>query len=137
VSPAPIRIEEAIPLLRERLFPGGELFVVYLFGSAARDQLRPDSDIDIAFLASFSPEPAEVFEVAQDLAIRLGRDVDLVDLRRASTVLQAQVVGNGRRLCTEDESAADTFEMLALSDYAWLEERRAAVVQAFVDRYRG
>jgi predicted nucleotidyltransferase len=124
-------------VLRERLFPQGGLEALYLFGSAVRGELGPASDLDLAFLASRSPRPSEVFDAAQDLAARLGRDVDLVDLRRASTVLQAQVVGNGQRLFTGDVAATQTFEMLALSDYAWLEERRASALRAFVGRYRG
>jgi predicted nucleotidyltransferase len=133
----PLELGQAVAFLRERLFPGGGLEAVYIFGSAARGELGPTSDLDLAFLAASSPASAEVFEAAQDLAIRVGRDVDLVDLRRASTVLQAQVVGNGRRLVTNDLVAAETFEMLALSDYAWLEERRASALQAFLERYRG
>ena len=131
------KAEEIAPFLRERLLPQGELQALYLFGSVARGESRRDSDIDLAFLASGSPAPYAVFEAAQDLALRLGHDVDLIDLRRASTVMCAQVVGNGRRLFTGNELAAENFEMLALSDYAWLEERRAEAIQSFLSPYRG
>ena len=50
---------------------------VYLFGSAARNELRPDSDIDIAVRGV----PASCFFAAASRAAdALGRPVDLVDL---------------------------------------------------------
>jgi uncharacterized protein len=50
---------------------------VYVFGSASKGQMRPDSDIDLAV----SGLPPEVFFRAMGIASRaLGRQVDLVDL---------------------------------------------------------
>ena len=39
----------------QRLY-GGRLRAVYLYGSAARDELRPDSDIDIAVILDQIPD---------------------------------------------------------------------------------
>lgn len=112
------------------------LQAVYLFGSEARGEDRPDSDVDLAFLARSSPDPVRTFEAAQDLAAAIGRDVDLVDLARSSTVLRVQVIERGRRILTRDPLAAARFEMYALSDYARLQEERAEPLAAFVNRYR-
>jgi len=79
----------------------------------------------------------EVFDAAQELSLALHRPVDLIDLAAASTVLRAQVVGTGRRIHTGDATAADTFEMYTLSDYAHLEYERREVVAAFRDRHGG
>ena len=50
---------------------------VYVFGSASKGKLRPDSDVDIAVAGL----PPEVFFRAMGIASRaLGRQVDLVDL---------------------------------------------------------
>jgi predicted nucleotidyltransferase len=50
---------------------------VYVFGSASKGQMRPDSDVDLAV----SGLPPEVFFRAMGIASRaLGRQVDLVDL---------------------------------------------------------
>ncbi len=52
-----------------------------LFGSAARGELRPDSDIDL--MVTFAAEAAwSLFDLAgmqRELAEILGRDVDLVE----------------------------------------------------------
>ena len=50
---------------------------VYLFGSAARGTLRPDSDIDLA--VSGLP-PALFFRAMAQAGDTLGRPLDLVDL---------------------------------------------------------
>ncbi len=50
---------------------------VYVFGSASKGEVRPDSDVDMAV----SGLPPEVFFRAMGIASRaLGRQVDLVDL---------------------------------------------------------
>ncbi len=50
---------------------------VYVFGSASKGKLRPDSDVDLAV----SGLPSEVFFPAMARASRaLGRPIDLVDL---------------------------------------------------------
>jgi len=130
---------ELVDLLRREL-PGSRndgLVAVYRFGSTSRGQERPESDVDLAFLATSTPDPVTVFDAAQALAAALGRDVDLVDLSTASTVMRAQVVGAGTRIHTGDARAVACFEMYALSDYARLEEERAEAAAAFESRYRG
>ncbi|MFM7296343.1 MAG: type VII toxin-antitoxin system MntA family adenylyltransferase antitoxin, partial [Planctomycetota bacterium] len=69
------------------LASGGRLLALYLFGSEAEGRSRPDSEIDLAFLSERALAPVIVFDVAQDLAAALHRDVDLVDLSKASTVV--------------------------------------------------
>jgi predicted nucleotidyltransferase len=50
---------------------------VYIFGSASKGTMRPDSDVDVAV----SGLPPEIFFRAMGKASRaLGRQVDLVDL---------------------------------------------------------
>jgi predicted nucleotidyltransferase len=104
--------------------------VVYLFGSAAAGQLRPDSDVDLAFLSRQSIPPEEVFQARLRLAEALGSDVDLVDLARATAVLRKEVLATGRVLLETDPQRRAEFEMYALSDYARLNEERAPVLDA-------
>ncbi len=101
-----------------------DLVAIYQFGSQVRGDATPDSDIDLAILAK-QPLPGErLFEFAQELAARLGRDVDLLDLKRASTVMRAQVIATGRVLDSTEDAARVEFEMYAYSDYARLNEER-------------
>ena len=118
------------PALTEYLrksVPG--LIALYRFDSQAKGTARPDSDVDLALLAR-APIPAmRRFELAQELAIQLHRDVDLVDLRSASTVMRMQVISTGTCLDAPDESARREFEMYAYSDYARLNEERRDILK--------
>jgi predicted nucleotidyltransferase len=55
----------------------------YVFGSFATGTSTPNSDVDVAVLGSEALPAAARWELAQTLAIALGRDVDLIDLRQA------------------------------------------------------
>lgn len=54
-----------------------------VFGSALRDDFRPDSDVD--FLVTFAPDASwsllDLDEMEEDLARLIGRKVDLVSRR--------------------------------------------------------
>ncbi len=60
-------------------FPDDNLSCANLFGSAARGELRPDSDIDIAMLFNVTP-PSTLASKREDI---IGRRVDLVVLNRS------------------------------------------------------
>ncbi|MGD8399345.1 MAG: nucleotidyltransferase domain-containing protein [Bacillota bacterium] len=121
-------IRQAVDLLREQL--AAEL--VYLFGSAARGELRPESDLDFAFWSERRFVDYEVFMVAQQLADQLRREVDLIDLRKASTVLKAQIVGYGRNIYAVHANRRINFEIVALKEYALLNEERQVVIDSFI-----
>ncbi len=105
------------------------LIALYRFGSAERGAVRPDSDIDLAILTQEALPELRRFELAQDLAIQLHRDVDLVDLRSASTVMRMQILSTGTCLASQDEQARREFEMYAYSDYARLNEERRDILK--------
>ena len=104
---------------------------VYLFGSRAGEFANSESDFDIAFLADSSPTPLELFELQQKIADRLSADVDLVDMRSASTVFRTQVLGNSVLLVDRNPRLRAEFEMFALSDYARLNEERRDILKDF------
>ena len=68
------------------------------------------------------------FELAQELAAQLHHDVDLVDLRSASTVMRMQVISTGECLFTVSDRLQGEFEDLGYSTYARLNEVRREVL---------
>ena len=110
------------------------LIALYRFGSQAKGTARPDSDIDLAVLAHNPIPNLRRFELAQELAVQLHCDVDLVDLRNASTVMRMQVLSTGTCLDTQNESVRREFEMYAYSDYARLNEERRELVKGITER---
>src|SRR5688572_13194007 len=99
-----------------------DLIALYRFGSQAKGRARPESDVDLAVLARHPIPALRRFELAQELAAQLHRDVDLVDLRSISTVMRMQVISTGECLASRDEAARREFEMYTYSDYARLNE---------------
>jgi predicted nucleotidyltransferase len=116
----------AVRLLRERV---GDPIVFYRFGSTTGSSARSDSDVDYAVLASRPLEAVERFDLQEDMARALGRSVDLVDLRRASTVMRMQVVSTGEAIAVTDLSARERFEIFVYASYARLNEERRAILE--------
>lgn len=121
-------LRAAVPIVTEAV---PELRAVYVFGSAVEGRLRPDSDFDLAILAAGQLDSERLFRLAQDLSRVLRREVDLVDLRAVPVVLQARIVGCGRRTAIlSGRSEADEFENQVLARYtAFVEERRPLVAE--------
>ena len=111
-----------------QLLPKAEL--IYLFGSHANGQVRQDSDYDLAVLLPEHLNNIERWELAQQLAGKFGKDVDLIDLRQASPVLRMQIIDQGR-LISGDKNTATAFEMQSFSMYGNLQENRAAIISDF------
>lgn len=101
--------------------------VIVLFGSRAEGAEAADSDLDLAVLMPGRIDPVRLWEAGEAIARRLGVDVDLIDLRAASTVMQFQVVTTGRRLLAEGDEA-DRYEMFILGEMTSLNEARAPLI---------
>lgn len=118
------QIELIIQYLLEKISP----YLIIGFGSAFGGNMLAESDIDLAFLSDQKHSPYEIFMITQGLADLLGRDVDLVDLDRASTVFQARVITTGKVLYSSDETRRMYFYMLTLKKYARLNEERRCIL---------
>lgn len=105
------------------------IVAIYRFGSTAHGVATQSSDIDIAVLAQ-SPIPADIrFDLQEQLAAKLGRDVDLVDVATTSPVMAIQVVAHGTLLYEGDSAARGQFEDLTFSIYARLNEERRGILE--------
>lgn len=76
------------------------LLGVYAFGSRVQaelaDTVRADSDLDLAVLVEGYADPVQLWHLSAELADKAGCDVDLLDLRAASSVMQQQVLLTGQ-----------------------------------------
>lgn len=129
--------DRIVATLRERV-PG--LVAVYRFGSSGTAAERVSSDLDLAVLTdrplSSNEQTRLRWETAEAVAALVGRDVDLVDLGGASSVLRARIVTSGTRMWCNDVTAAERFEDYAMSSYARLNEERAAILRDIHERGR-
>jgi predicted nucleotidyltransferase len=126
-----IQLEPIILLLKQKI---DDLQGIYLFGSQASGRSRPDSDIDLAVLAKTVINPVRRWEIAAECGIAVQRDIDLVDLRTATTVLQYQVITEGQRIYTIDEYSCDAFENCIMSEYLDFQMFRQPLIDAIRKR---
>jgi predicted nucleotidyltransferase len=111
-------IERLTAVLRAR----AEIFEAYLFGSQARGDAHPGSDVDVAVFVDRARAPDAPFgypaELATALASTCGAErVDVVVLNEAPPLLYHRVLRDGIRLFARDARAATTREGRALSRY--------------------
>ncbi|GAA0739148.1 type VII toxin-antitoxin system MntA family adenylyltransferase antitoxin [Clostridium oceanicum] len=129
-----MEFEDLLKKATELLIDKVEPFIIYLFGSGGKNELREDSDIDIAFISDNEVSSYKSFMIAQELADIFKRDVDLVNLRDSSTVFKVQVVGNGKKIYCNDEKRRMYFEMRVFKEYALLNEERAEILKNIKER---
>lgn len=118
----------------QRLLP--EVFALYVFGSFAGGREHADSDLDLAVLAERPLDPLRRLEAQRELGRLLDRDVDLIDLHRANTVLGREVVTRGRALFKQDTERALDFEARTIGDYARLMDATQDIRADIVARLR-
>ncbi|WP_058644116.1 type VII toxin-antitoxin system MntA family adenylyltransferase antitoxin [Pseudacidovorax intermedius] len=106
----------------------------WLFGSAAAGRFGPDSDLDIAVDLPTPLSPTTKWDAAERLAAQLGADVDLLDFRRLSTVMQHQVLATGRLLFSLDPVALAGYCGFVLSEYQHMQAWRQPMVKQLAQR---
>lgn len=106
----------------------------WLFGSAAQGRFRPGSDLDIAVDVARSLPAMERWDAAQRIARRFGVDVDLLDFRRISTVMQYQVLATGTLLFDRDPAATAGYAGFVLSEYQNIQQWRQPMVRQLARR---
>ncbi|MCP1673996.1 putative nucleotidyltransferase [Natronocella acetinitrilica] len=97
------------------------VLAAYLYGSHARGEARPGSDVDVALL--LKPEHAAatlvgpIRRIQGELERRLRCEVDVLDLRSAPVDLVHRVLRDGVLLVENDANARIAFEVDARNRY--------------------
>ena len=110
------------------------LQIVILFGSVADGQIRADSDIDIAVAADKPLDARAKLALIDTVAEKVGRPVDLIDLRNAGEPLLGQILHKGIKLFVRDKRLLEALIRRHLVDtedflpyrHRILEQRRRA-----------
>ena len=69
-----------------------------VFGSVARGDAGPESDLDIAVLGHGPLSANDKMAIIDALALALGRPVDLIDLQQVGEPLLGRILAEGRQL---------------------------------------
>ena len=74
--------------------------------------------------------------LAQKLASLINKDVDLIDLKQASTVFQMQIITKGKVIYLSDKKRQAMFEMVTYKKYAMLNEERKRILDRITESGR-
>jgi uncharacterized protein len=120
--------EEIEEIIKEILIHKIKPKLIYIFGSIITNRIRKDSDIDIAILTDKQIDEYQLYMISQQLADNLKREVDIVDLKRASTVFRAEILRKGKLIYSSDNQEKMHFQLGVLHDYVFLNERRQEII---------
>ena len=108
----------------------------FLLGSAVRNEMRPDSDVDIAILPAPGANLGGIDRatIALELENTLGRTVDVGVLDHGNLVYAKEAYLNGQRIYCRNRFRCELFGASTLGMYAELRESRREVENAYQAR---
>jgi len=111
-----------------------EVKVIYLFGSLAEGRGQSFSDVDLALWGEEGLDALAKYHLQQDLAARINRDVDLIDMRTASLTLNNEIVQRGQLLYSDPEFDRPRFELGVISRFLDFQEATRDLREAIRQR---
>lgn len=111
-----------------------QLDAVILFGSLATGRAHAGSDADLAVFGVAPYASGQLFDARMAAEQVFKRTVDLVDLRRAPTVLQMQILKDGRYLLGKASALAGNFELFIFRSYEDLQIKRRGLMEDIAAR---
>lgn len=94
-----------------------DIIFAYIFGSYAKDNIRKDSDIDIAIYLKDNIDTYEYLDMKMELLEALKREVDLVILNNATPLLSYEIYKNNILLFTHDRAMENRYKVKTLFEY--------------------
>ena len=95
---------------------------IYIFGSQADNTATAQSDIDIAFLSDEKLDKVKIWEISNDIAFLLKRDV-----KETNTIFKVQILSTADRIYCVDRQTVEAYESLAYSFYVRFKEERKEI----------
>ena len=117
-----------ITILKEEIDP----VAIYFFGSVVNGEMTEKSDVDIAFLLKPKSKRLDSsFEnnLIGELSTKIGREIDLINIRDVSTVFQFEILKTGECIYSNNNDIRGEFEMLTISYYQKLSDERADIIE--------
>lgn len=108
-----------------------DAWAIYVYGSFARGDETPDSDLDLAVLLPPGQRP-DLISLSVDISTRLNREVDLVNLRRVGLDLIREILRDGRQLHVSRPEETLAWEGERMTDYTDFNPRRADLLNFYL-----
>jgi predicted nucleotidyltransferase len=110
-----------------------QAWAIYVYGSFARGDERPDSDIDLAVLLPPGATIPDKLGLIADVSRSVHREADIVDLRRVSLDLIHELLREGRQLQVRRPSEVLAWEAEQMTDYALFQPRRTGILARYLN----
>jgi len=102
--------------------------LIIVFGSYANNTYHSSSDIDIAFYSQMKIDNYQRWLLAEEIAIGMNKDVDLVDMQNANDVLKFEIVSTGKVILNHN---MDSFLDRCYTNYFVLNEDRREILEHY------
>lgn len=109
-----------------------DAWAIYVYGSFARGDERPGSDLDLAVLLPPGKPLADTLGLTAKVSRQVHREVDLVDLREAGLDLIRELLREGRLLFARDATQTLAWEAERMTDYAEFNPRRGPLLAMYL-----
>lgn len=106
-------------------------WAIYVYGSYARGDHSPQSDIDLALLLPPDEKIDDLLSIISHVSTRVHREVDLVNLRKVSDVLRHEILAEGRILHVSQPGRVLEWEGTAISRYQRYREEVSDLLKDF------
>lgn len=107
---------------------------IYLYGSVVTEMFRADSDVDIAVLILEPLTVDDVIYFKNNLGLLLRRDIDLLDMRRASVEMAFSVLRSSIQIFSADLLLVGLYETALMSMWSDLQIDRRGIVEDIAKR---
>ena len=104
------------------VFSTSPVLFAYLYGSYARDEALPQSDIDIAVFVSGDFSQKEYAELELDLSIELdkldlGAETEVRIMNKLPLLMKGEILTEGQLIFCRDDSTRVEFETITRDEY--------------------
>lgn len=124
-------IKKSIKIIKKNI---SNLIAVYVFGSFAKSVQTKKSDLDLAVLPKEKLNPIFLWELSKKISFKIKRDVDLIDLLDANTVLRFQIINEGELFYCKDKNKCAFFENTTDSMYLDFNYIRKKIIENIIKR---
>lgn len=122
-------ISTLTPLLK------GKVLFAYLFGSAAKDRMHSESDIDLAVYMKKHPITlSDKSELKDFLSAHVTRELDLIYLNDADPIISMQVLKTGESFSVEDAQKLLEFKTVKISEYIDFKQSRKIIEDSLLTK---
>ena len=109
-----------------------EVVAGYVYGSYARGDSGPQSDLDLAVLLPPGRRLVDKLALMAVLSGQVHREVDVVNLRDAGLDLIREVLRDGLKLIDRDKEHTLAWEAERMTDYSEFNPRRAELLDMYL-----